>query len=395
MGWSPTGDEIVFAAGPQVYAVRSDGTGLRAVSDAADERGPDGTTVLATSPDWTQVVYASCDLMQEHGTGRSGRFDYEHELVLASLDGSEPSWAIVRHPVVHAIESAAWSPDGTRIAMSGKFQALWHNTLISHASPRIALVTIAADGTDVRVLVGRRAHGTLAGLGVAKGDISAEVAACGADVVVPDPEANPGLVEDGETLLEVQNALAGPGGLGWLVDKRIGWWEGVAVDGSPPRVREVVLRSRELVGEMPIQLSRLTELRVLDMARNALTGAIPPELGELMKLERLDLTRNYLSGEIPPQLGGLSQLPHLLLGGNNLLGKIPAELGQLTNLSELRLSYNLLRVAIPEDLRPLTGLEALEQLFVTDNWMKGCMPEELVKFPGKTDDRKLKFPSCE
>ena len=82
-------------------------------------------------------------------------------------------------------------------------------------------MTIAADGTDPRVLVGIQVEGSVVsrplkgnpvGLVAKRGDISAEVAACGDGVVVPDPEANPGLVEDCETLLEVQNALAGPGG---------------------------------------------------------------------------------------------------------------------------------------------------------------------------------------
>ena len=106
--------------------------------------------------------------------------------------------------------------------MVGEFEASQRD--VDDPTAQVAVVTIGADGATPRVLVGRREDGSLAGLGVVRGDISAEVAACGEGVAAPDPEANPGLVEDCEALLAVQNALAGPGGLNWHVDRSIGEW---------------------------------------------------------------------------------------------------------------------------------------------------------------------------
>ena len=560
VGWSTrlSGDEIVFSAGPELYAVRTDGRGLRMISEPADERGAEGTTAFDVSPDGTQVALSTCDPVAAwlNEGEQPDLFDYEHELAVASLDGGQvrrltanqhfdnyPSWSpdgsriayvssgetpgvkhewndvdlhsmaadgtdvrrIARGPLVHhppqwspdgeriayvkfdgrgfypdpaiyvvgasgadpqrltdaasgpswspdglriafakadgeelalytiaadgtdarrlavieswwhpgyekpeparawipkvswspdgskilvrvprrsssvqivaadgsgtviltvrnpfpdSVDDAAWSPDGTRIAMTGVFRALGRRQTYDPTA-QIALVTIAADGSDTRMLVGRRADSmlsrdrTLVGLGVERGDISAEVAACGEGVVVPDPEANPGLVEDCEALLEVENSLAGPGGLNWHVDRSIGEWEGIVVGGSPMRVREIVLRSRSLGGEIPTELSRLTELRVLDMSDNGLTGEIPAELGESENLERLDLSRNYLSGEMPAELGELSILTFLSLEANSLEGEIPPELRQLTDLERLLLNHNQFTGCIPGGLRSL------------------------------------------
>ncbi len=293
----------------------------------------------------------------------------------------------VDNPKSKSVRDASWSPDGKRIAMVGEFglgpsddPAGW-----------IALVTVAADGTDLRVLVGRTIDRGLVGLGVMPGDISAEVAACGGGMAVVDPEANPGLVEDCKTLLEVQNALAGPGGLNWLADGDIREWEGVLVDGTPPRVREVVLDSRSLGGEVARELSGLTELRVLDMPDNALMGEIPAELGELKNLEVLNLGGNYLSGEIPPELGGLAKLIHLWLGGNNLQGEIPPELGGLSQLTGLPLSGNNLRGDIPAELGELTNLTVLG---LSRNKLTGCLPESLREIEAN-DFGDLGLPDCE
>ena len=128
----------------------------------------------------------------------------------------------MQNPGHVSIEDASWSPDGTRIAMVGDFgmqgaddPAKW-----------IALLTIGADGTGLRVLVGRRDDGSLAGLGISRGDISAGVAACREGVAVPDPDANPGLVKDCEGAVGGAELSGGT----WRVElvhrqehQRVGW----------------------------------------------------------------------------------------------------------------------------------------------------------------------------
>ena len=61
-----------------------------------------------------------------------------------------------------------------------------------------------------------------------------EVAACTADAVVPDPAANPVLVDDCETLLGIRDVLDETGELNWTADHPITWWDGAGLDGAPP-----------------------------------------------------------------------------------------------------------------------------------------------------------------
>ena len=397
--WSPDGSRIAYAKvdGDEIalYTIAVDGTDARRLA-AIDGWQPDpkyGAPNLSKvwiqkvswSPDGTKILL----LVDEHATP---------EIHTIGADGSGVTKLRVRNPSPDSIRDMAWSPDGTRLAISGEFRASGRNPEIDPAAER-ALVTMAADGTDVRVLAGRQADGRLVGLGVKEGDISADVAACGEGVVVADPESNPGLVEDCEALLEVQNALVGPGGLNWLVDREISEWEGVMVDGTPPRVREIVLGLRDMSGWISPELSRLTELRVPDMSHNGMMGEIPSELGELTNLERLDLGGNYLSGEIPAELGKLSGLTHLSLrannlsgeipgedlselggltylslGGNNLEGEIPGELGEFSGLTYLSLGGNRLEGEIPAQLGELRHLE---KLILSGNYLSGEIPAAL------------------
>ena len=373
--WSPDGERIAFAKvfGDEValFTIAADGTEARYLAaiegwEAQFEYGrePDPAKawieVVSWSPDGSKILV----LANEHSGGAQ----------IAAVDGSATSSVTVRQPVVRSIEHAAWSPDGERIVMVGEFLGLGLESQPGAATARIAVLTMGVDGSAPRMLVGRQKDESLVGLGVVRGDISAEVAACGEGVAVPDPEANPGLVEDCEALLEVQNALAGSGELNWFADREIGEWEGVVVEGTPARVREVSLIRRGLVGEIPSELSELTELQVLNMSRNALMGEIPAELAELKNLERLILSYNYLSGEIPAELGGLSKLTGLGLDGNNLEGEIPAELVRLTSLRGLVLSYNRLTGKVPTELG---GLSDLGYLNLSHNDLAGEIPAEL------------------
>ena len=411
--WSPDGERIAYAKadGDEValYTIGADGT---------DERR------LATIERWWDPRYEKPEPAKGWVRRVSWSPDGSRIMVLANeralpgiqmvrTDGSGGEILAMLSPMLNSpsdsVDGAAWSPDGTRIAIAGDFGR--------GGSPAgwLGLVTVGVDGTDLRVLVGRTAEHGLVEMGVMPGQISAELAACGVGVVVPEPEANPGLVEDCKALLEVQNALAGPGGLSWDVARDIRDWEGVVVQGSPPRVREIRLGYRGLSGRLSPELSRLSELRVLDLSRNVLMGEIPAELGELKKLETLILRQNYLSGEIPPELGKLSgligllldsnnlrgeipvelselgELINLSLAGNNLEGRIPSELAQLTRLKWLQLEYNRLTGDIPAELGQLTRLEGLGLEY---NRLTGCIPKGL-RGVENNDAGRLGLPYCE
>ena len=164
--------------------------------------------------------------------------------------------------------------------------------------------------------------------------------ACASGGAVADPDNNPGLVADCAALMAARDTLAGTATLNWAAETPIAEWDGVIVEGTPPRVTE------------------------LSLSRRRLTGEIPVELGDLSNLEWLVLSSNQLTGEIPTELGNLSNLEQLWLGSNQLMGEIPTELGNLSSLERLYLHSNHLTGVLPEGL---TGLSALESFLFYNN----------------------------
>ena len=203
-------------------------------------------------------------------------------------------------------------------------------------------------------------------------------AACSEGTAVPDPQANRGLVRDCALLLLARDPLRGTAPLNWSEDIPIAAWNGVGVNGDPPRVDGVHLRNKGLDGVIPHWLGGLTELVHLHFgARNYLTGPIPPELANLSKLVQFYAGgRNALSGPIPEGLGDIRSLAALHLTGNRLTGVIP-DLGG-TNLSRLDLRGNELTGGIPEWLGGMTNLRVLS---LRGNALTGPIPRSIGRLP--------------
>ena len=157
-------------------------------------------------------------------------------------------------------------------------------------------------------------------------------ATCSTGVAVTDPANNPGLVSDCEALLASRDTLAGTATLNWSADKPVAEWDSVTVGGQPPRVTRLRLNSRDLTGEIPLELGKLSNLQKLNLGGNRLMGEIPLELGQLANLQELVLGFNRLTGEIPPQVGELAELQELRVMFNELSGAIPPEVGDLASL---------------------------------------------------------------
>ena len=194
-----------------------------------------------------------------------------------------------------------------------------------------------------------------------------------------EPQNNPGLVGDCDALLAARDTLAGSGALNWLADTSIEYWDGVTVDGTPPRVTGLDLYYGRglMTGEIPAELGNLTNLKTLRLHGRGLTGEIRAELGNLTNLTQLELFGTNVIGEIPAELGNLTNLKVLHISNNRrLTGEIPAELGNLTNLTQLDVYYNRrLTGEIPAELGNLTNLT---QLAVNDNGgLTGEIPAEL------------------
>ena len=96
----------------------------------------------------------------------------------------------------------------------------------------------------------------------------------------------------------------GTDGSSW--DRRDNWgselpldqWYGVTTDAAG-RVTRLDLPSNGLSGEIPDEISYLTDLKHLDLGGNELFGEIPVLVGKLRKLEVLDLQNNRLDRQIP------------------------------------------------------------------------------------------------
>ncbi len=135
---------------------------------------------------------------------------------------------------------------------------------------------------------------------------AAATAPCSNGVTVPNPTANPGLVQDCAALLQARDALAGPGRLNWDGTRALSAWTGVTVGGTPQRVTGLRLGAQGLTGPVPAALGDLTQLTALDLRGNALTGDVPEALGTLTRLTDLHLGGTRLTGCLPAALAGIT-----------------------------------------------------------------------------------------
>ncbi|KAE8782660.1 Receptor-like protein kinase HSL1 [Hordeum vulgare] len=116
--------------------------------------------------------------------------------------------------------------------------------------------------------------------------------------------------------------------------------------------------SNLLSGQIPWDLTGISQVEDLDLSGNQITGSIPMAIG-VLKLNALNLSGNQISGTIPAAFGFLSELTILDLSSNALSGEIPKEINKL-RLNFVNLSVNHLTGEIPTSLQS----EAYEQSFL-------------------------------
>ncbi|XP_019100789.1 PREDICTED: receptor like protein 30-like [Camelina sativa] len=124
------------------------------------------------------------------------------------------------------------------------------------------------------------------------------------------------------------------------------------------------LSHNELTGSFPL-VKNLSKLSFLDFSYNHFSGPIPSDLlPSLPFLSYLDLKKNRLTGSIDVP-NASSRLVHLSLGYNQFEGQILEPISKLTNLNYLELSS--LNTSYPIDLRVFSLLKSLLVLDLREN----------------------------
>ncbi len=202
-----------------------------------------------------------------------------------------------------------------------------------------------------------------------------------------------------DALVAIYNATDGvnwKNNRNWLSDAPVGEWHGISTDsmghvialelddsnligeipseiGRLSQLERLLLSFNDLEGELPAELASLSQLVIFAAAGNRLTGSLPSWIGELPNLERIALFGNQFSGEIPSSFGDLSGLLLLRLDDNELTGEIPPEIGTLSKLELLEISNNRLTGEIPIELAELSNLTGL---VLSKNHLSGEVPRE-------------------
>nr|GMC71599.1 putative leucine-rich repeat receptor-like serine/threonine-protein kinase At2g24130 [Ipomoea batatas] len=132
------------------------------------------------------------------------------------------------------------------------------------------------------------------------------------------------------------------------------------------------LQDNQIIGSIPHDFGRFSNLTLLNLTANLLNGTITTEISKMASLEQLYLSHNMLTGDIPEALGQLSHLGVLDLSNNRLSGSIPQSLGN--SINSLFLNNNLLSGHIPKSLGKCKGLYRVDLSF---NRLTGSIPPEI------------------
>lgn len=138
-------------------------------------------------------------------------------------------------------------------------------------------------------------------------------------------------------------------------------WAGIICNNG--HVVGISLKGFGLEGNLPEELSQLTELEVLDVSENKFTGELPESWGALTGLKEVNLSGNHLEGELPRGWSSMKSIQFLDLSKNELSGGIPDEWVELEALTELDLSENnALCNGLPSDLPDTLNVRGREAL---------------------------------
>ena len=152
------------------------------------------------------------------------------------------------------------------------------------------------------------------------------------------------------------------------------------------------INRNQISGEIPLSLTKLQNLSVLDITDNDLSGKIPDAIWSMPSLTIINLKGNRLEREITPAIANAKNLKQLILENNHLSGQLPNQIYELTQLEELSLGnytlgmcgnydkehYNTFCGTISGDIQKMQQLAVLN---MNDNNIEGTIPTQITQMP--------------
>jgi len=164
---------------------------------------------------------------------------------------------------------------------------------------------------------------------------------------------------------------------GWMKgDPCRSQWHGITCDmiDDETRIVEISLNVLNLVGTIPTEIVKLSELRSLFLSYNALNGTLPQGVFQIHTLQNIELSSNSLTGSLPTKLS-MHNLTKLLLDMNHLTGNITA-VWNTPKLQLLHLNQNQFTGNLPEGI---SSLRSLQELDLSQNNLTGPLPASYGK----------------
>ncbi|ONI03773.1 hypothetical protein PRUPE_6G281200 [Prunus persica] len=119
--------------------------------------------------------------------------------------------------------------------------------------------------------------------------------------------------------------------------------------------------------------SSLPNLRVLSMSGTNLSGPIDQSLAKIQSLSVIRLDFNYISGPIPAFFANFSNLTVLSLDFNSISAPIPGFFANYSKLSSLSLKYCQLQGSFPKEIFQVPTLQNIDLSHNLD--LEGSLPE--------------------
>ena len=157
-------------------------------------------------------------------------------------------------------------------------------------------------------------------------------------------------------------------------------WYGITCSPTG-RVTHISMIDNELVGYLPPQISKASELVELTLSSNKLKGEIPPEIYAMKSLQELSLDDNQLKGSLPEEIS-MPKLTTFLVFFNQLAGPLP-KVWDTPNLVNLDVGHNRFSGPLPD---AVGKLDRLQDLYI--DYLKGingAVPESYGNLLSLTD----------